>query len=369
MYTTLETVVSHGVYYVLGRGACGMRVMKVAHDGSIVTVNDCGIPFSDDNGWSDRSYYSTIRVVVLHDVIYVLGRGACGIHVYKLVDDAPRLVSECEIAFSDADGWNVEKYYATLRAVPAADCVYVMARGSCGMYVFRICGDSVEKVDVCGIPLSDEYGWYQRKYFATIRAIALHEHVYVIARAAHGVVIYRTVAPGQVQLVNSGDIPFSDDKWWDSAEYYETIRVAANDVSVFVLGRSSCGMVVYQVFGGDVTLVSSCEVEFFDYLGWDSENRYSTIGTAVVDNVLYVYGRDACGIKLYRMDRAAKAGLVSDCLIEFSNAKWWNLVKYYSSIRGLDGVNGVAISGRSTCGVTIYDGVESGKLHTVAECI
>lgn len=370
LYTTLHTVTSNGLYYVLGRGACGMRVMKVGQDGTIITVNDCGIPFSNDNGWSVNSYFSTIRVTVLNDVIYVTGRGNCGLYIYKIVDDTPELVNECEIKFSDENGWNVEKYYSTLRVVAANGELYISARGSCGMYVFKLYEDQIHTVNVCKIPFSDETGWNSTKYYATIRTVTLAGHVYVLARGSQGMVIYRTIAGGEVELVSDGDIDFSDDKWWDSACYYETIRAVADESSsaLYVLGRASCGMVIYRVFEDKVTLISSCQIEFFDFYGWTSVNQYETIGAIVIDKVLYVYGRDACGVKVYRVTDG-EATLVSDCQIEFSNGKWWDLVKYYSSIQGVQGVSGLAISGRSTCGVTIYDRVENGEPHTVAECI
>lgn len=370
LYTTLHTVVSNGLYYVLGRGSCGMRIMKVRQDGTIVTANDCGIPFSDDNGWSVESYYSTIRVTVLNDVIYVVGRGSCGLYIYKIVDDTPELVNECEIAFSDANGWDSKKYYSTLSIVPANGELYLTARGGCGMYMFKLYQDKVEIVNVCKIPFSDESGWHSEKYYSTIRTVTLVGHVYVVGRAAQGMVIYRTVAGGEVELVSDGEIPFSDAKWWDSARYYETIRAVTDEatVSVYVLGRSSCGVVIYRLHDGHVSLVSSCQVEFFDFLGWSSVNRYATMDATVIDQAIYVYARDACGMKVYKVYDGT-ATLVSDCQIEFSNGKWWDLVKYYSSIQGLRGVSGLAISGRSTCGVTIFDHVESGEVHTVAECI
>lgn len=370
LYTTLHTVVSNGLYYVLGRGACGMRVMKVGQDGTIVTVNDCGIPFSNENGWSEKSYFSTIRVTVLNDVIYVIGRGHCGLYIYKIVDDTPELVNECEIKFSDEDGWNVDKYYSTLRVVAANGELYISARGSCGMYMFKLYEDQIHTVNVCKIPFSDETGWDSTKYYATIRTVALAGHVYVLARGSQGMIIYRTIAGGEIELISTGNIDFSDDKWWDSACYYETILAVADESSssLYVMGRASCGMVIYRLFENTISLISSCQVEFFDFYGWSSVNQYGTIGAIVIDKVLYVYGRDACGMKVYSVSDG-EASLVSDCQIEFSNGKWWDLVKYYSSIQGVQGVSGLAISGRSTCGVTIFDGVERGEPRTVAECI
>lgn len=165
----------------------------------------------------------------------------------------------------------------------------------------------------CDIPFSDSLGWNKAEHYSTITSTVLYGQIYVIGRAHCGIVIYRTLPQNKVELVSHCQIPWSNDVGWSSEKYYSTISAAADSNSVWISGRENGGMLVYRVIDKTPYMISSHDIPWTNNGGWDNKNRYSTIGSIVVNNVLYIYGRDACGMTVYEVSGEGIAQPVNIC--------------------------------------------------------
>lgn len=365
-YATIQTLALNNSYYILGRGSCGMHIRKVSQNG-VETVNDCEIPFSDSEGWDKKEYYSTISAVVANGHIYVVGRGSCGMHIWKLVGEKAVNISSCEIPFSDSSGWSDEKHYSTIQVAEANENVYIIGRGSCGMHIYQTWDDEVYEVDKCGIAMSDDNGWAERKYYSTIRTAVVYNEVHIIGRGACGMIIWKVLSEKRVEHVNSCSIPFSDAEGWGEPEFYTTIYAVADDTGIFITGRGECGMHIYKLIDSTTNAVNLCGIQFGDRFGWKRFTYYSSIGAVVANNDLYIYGRGTCGMLVYKLYDGKHAEAVGLCEILLGDRKGWSKLEHFSTVQGIAG-KGLVISARGSCGMFIFEQQDT-SVHTVGKCI
>lgn len=163
---------------VCGRGAAGIICATSAgprfNPSTLWTTQ-----FSDAAGWQQPQYYSTIHLAdINHDgKADICGRGTGG--VYCAMSNGSSFVGGFTLnmpAFSDANGWNVERFYRTIALVDVnhdgnAD---VCGRGGDGIYcALSLSTDSTiaftpatKVVDNFG----DNYGWGSGpEYWATVQ--------------------------------------------------------------------------------------------------------------------------------------------------------------------------------------------------------
>lgn len=355
--STIHVINVKGDYLVVGRSSCGIRIVKAGAGGSEL-MNDCDIPFSDAEGWDQHRYYSTIQVTVVRGELYILGRGKCGMYIYRLVGKTVELMNKCEIPFSDDTEWGDQPYYSTIHTAIANDRLFVAGRGMCGVVIYKLDYKSVMKVSECGVALADREGWLYRRFYATFDTAVSADEVYVIARSFYGMLIYKTIAGNRMKMVSDAEIKFSDAYGWGSSQYFDTIISIEDSYGIFVLGRDSCGMRIFKLIGSDIFTVNECDIKFSDENGWGMKKYYSTIGATVVKNELYIYGRGACGMYVYKFaPGSGNATELSSCKIAFSDENGWDEEKYYSSIHGTAGREGLLISARSSHGLSMYEQV------------
>jgi hypothetical protein len=144
--------------------------------------------FSDANGWNQAQYYSTIQFSDLNNdkKMDLCGRGGAGIYCGLSTGAAFNGPTVWDASFSDANGWNAAKYYATIHMVRDVLC----GRGAAGLY----CSFSDRKSKLRGAYLqssneSDANGWTQPQYYSTI---SLTSDLKLSERGAAG--IYATTA-------------------------------------------------------------------------------------------------------------------------------------------------------------------------------
>lgn len=356
-FSTVQIVTVGDEYFFVGRGVCGLYIYKYS-EGELTAVNSCGIKFADSNGWGDADHYSTIKATAVGGSLYISGRGYCGMHIYKLVGNDVQLISMCEVPFSDSEGWNKPEYYSTIQAGAANGNFYVFGRGKCGIEIYQMWKDNIYLVNKCLIPLSDELGWNRKEYYSTITSVVLYNEVYVIGRSACGIVVYKTLAGKKVMPVNICIIPLADKYGWAKEKYYTTIRAVADDHSVWIVGRGWYGLEVYRLVGSEVTAVNKYGIEWSDPKGWGDLSNYATIGAAVARNVLYIYARANCGMTIYTMREDGSPLHVRDCEPLWADSKGWSSSKYFSTIQGTGG-NGLVLSARGPCGMLAYELNES----------
>lgn len=365
-YSTIQTVNINGDYYVIARGHCGVMIRKYSN-GIITTVSDCDIKFSDQQGWGDEKYYSTIRATAVNGSLYISGRGACGMHIYKLVNDKPKVISLCEIKFADDNGWGEKIYYSTIHTSTANGNLFILGRGSCGMNIYQTWEDKIYVVNICLVPFSDESGWGMEKYDSTINTVSLFDHLYIIGRSSRGIVIYKTLTGKKISLVSVDEIKMSDYWGWDYKTYFSTIYAVAGETSFYIFGRGAYGMIVWRFDGLPLTRISFNAIPFTDSFGWGSPEYYTTIGASVVDEVLYVYGRSSCGMHVYTLTPFGDTKHISRCFPKLDDDGNWNRHEYYSTIQGMTG-NGLVLTVRGPCGISIFE--QSGSsVNKIVDCM
>ena len=137
--------------------------------------------FSNAAGWNQAKYASTIAFVRLRGLPAVCGRGVSEILCFPKFDGQAFFSSTVfytEPSFSDAGGWSEPKHYETLRFVDinrdgSAD---VCGRGTAGIW----CATWNNPQQRFNAPTrwtpqySDGLGWYEEKYFASIRIFDLN---------------------------------------------------------------------------------------------------------------------------------------------------------------------------------------------------
>lgn len=351
-YSTIQTVYLNGEYFFVGRGYCGIAIFK--YSGGVTSlVNQCGIAFADTNGWGEVDHYSTIRATAVGDSLYISGRGHCGMHIYKLVGTEIVPVSMCEVKFSDDEGWNYEKYYSTIQTTSAGGNLFIIGRGSCGIYIYQTWNDKIYEVNKCLIEFSDSYGWGKVEYYSTIKTVVLYGEIYIYGRASRGMLVYKTLADKKIQLVSDGDIAWSDSEGWNHEQYYSTIQAVADSNSIYFVARGYGGMVIQRLVGSTVLPVSSGDIKFSNKAGWGEARYYRTIGAAVVSDVLYIYGRGICGMHIYSVSPDGISTPIQICIPEWSDSYGWNRPQYYSTIQGTVG-DTLTISGRSMYGMRLF---------------
>lgn len=351
-YSTIQVVYMNGDYYFIVRSYCGIGIIKFS-DGVLSLVNNCDIEFNNISGWGRIQYYSTIRATVAGDSLYISGRGACGMHIYKLVGSKPVLISLCEIEFSDELGWDAERYYSTIQTSAANNNLFIIGRGPCGMYIYQTWEDKVYEVNRCVIEFSDERGWFQPEYYSTIKSVVLYGEIYIYGRYIDGLIIYKTLKGKEIALISEREIGWSDASGWNQEQYYSTIQATAANHSIYITARGPHGMIVYQLVSGSVSLFNDDNHHFTDEDGWCNETYYKTIGAKVVSDELYIYGRGPCGMDYFSFASNGSALPIHNCYAEWSDSAGWNKPEYYRTIHGLL-ADGLAIWGRYKDGMYLF---------------
>lgn len=362
-YRTIRTAFVHGEPYVIGRAACGLLIYKYAH-GQVVSVSKCDIEFSDKNGWNTEDHWSTIGATVVNDSLYITGRSDCGMHIYKLVDDKVTTLSICEIDFSNENGWEAREHYETIQTSQANGNLFILGRGECGMHIHQTWKDRVYLVNRCLIPFSNANHWDQHKYYSTITTATVMNHIYVLGRTQCGMVVYKTLTGKTVELVSHCEIPWTDESYkgvseWVSHKYYSTIQAVATNDTVLVFGRNFCGLIVWRVDEKVHKVYGNyfCTIPFSDENGWDQPDHYLTIGATVIDEIVYVYGRNNCGMEVYSFHKShiyEPVNLVRKCSPILPNIAGWNKQEQYFTIQGIAAPTGVILAARSKCGANLY---------------
>ncbi|MFZ5481622.1 MAG: phosphodiester glycosidase family protein [Myxococcota bacterium] len=183
-----------------------------------------GPAWTNAAGWDDVAYWSTIR---LRDVdgdgrADLCGRGPDGI-ACALSDGAGFPVEIAGPALSDDSGWGDHDNYATIRwgDVDADGDADVCARANARVYCWlQDAGAFASRVD--GPELSDASGWSDPRYYTTMRLADVDgdRDDDLCARAAAGMRCW--LAPDFAAQVEGPT--WSDDSGWDEPEYYATIR-------------------------------------------------------------------------------------------------------------------------------------------------
>jgi hypothetical protein len=185
-----------------------------------------GPAWSDDAGWGEVDHWSTIRLADLNGdgMDDVCGRAPAGVECHLSTGDGfgPKVAGP---AWSDASGWGDHANYDALRLADLdgdrrAD---ICARAGAGIRCALWTGESFGSA-FSGPELSDASGWYMPKYYATVRLADVNgdRKADLCARAAAG--FYCWLSDGSGFPTRIDGPAYSDTSGWGAIKYYSTLQ-------------------------------------------------------------------------------------------------------------------------------------------------
>lgn len=196
-------------------------------DGGAFGVPFAGPTWSDDAGWGDLKYFSSVRFADVDGdgKSDACGRGVAGLRCALATGAGfgPEISANW---MKDADGWNLERYHATLRAadVDGDGKVDLCARAAAGLRCYGFEAGAFRQV-LASTALSDADGWnvanrYDTLAFADVNGDGRADPC---ARGADGYGCWPTSAGGTSARETVDE--FSDAQGWDDATYYPSLRL------------------------------------------------------------------------------------------------------------------------------------------------
>ena len=194
-YSTIQSVVVDKNLFLLARSAAGIHIWKFDTESNVWSnATTALLPLSDTNGWSQIAYYSTIQSVVVDKNLFLLARSTAGIHTWKYdtISNVWSNVSNANPHWSDDSGWGQVAYYSTIQSTVVNKDLFLLARSAAGIETWKL--DTVNNVwsnvtTACP-PWSDGSGWNLAAYYSTIQSVVVNNQLFLLARSAAGISAY-----------------------------------------------------------------------------------------------------------------------------------------------------------------------------------
>jgi len=171
-YLTIQTadLDGDGREELLARGAFGMAVFRFVN--SQWTSAALTGPLTDAQGWNQAQYYSTIQTADLDGDgrEELLARGAFGMAVFRFANGSWTPVTLVG-PFTDEQGWDQQQYYSTIQTadIDGDGRDELLGRGASGMAVYRFAFGQWVPIAPTG-PFRDATGWDTPYYYMSIMA-------------------------------------------------------------------------------------------------------------------------------------------------------------------------------------------------------
>ena len=227
-YGTLRTgdVDGDGKMDLCARAAVGMKCWLSSGSGFPTAID--GPAWSDANGWTAPKYWSTIQLVDISGdgKADLCGRASKGIvcHVSTGSGFGPEIEGP---AFSDASGWADQSNYLTMRMADIDDDgkADVCLRANAGVVCHKSTGTGFGP-SIDGPDLSDASGWWQEKYFRTLRLADIDGDgkADLCGRDSERVRCWKSLGTGFSSQIDGP--AWADSVGWGARPYYSTIRAA-----------------------------------------------------------------------------------------------------------------------------------------------
>ena len=276
-----------------------------------------------------------MRVAVARDDLYLLARGNEGVDTWRFdtASSAWSKSSDNLPAWSDASGWNDVSNYSTMRVAVARDDLYLLARGNEGVDTWRFdTASSAWSKSSDNLPAwSDASGWNDVSNYSTMRVAVARDDLYLLARGNEGVDTWRFDTASSAWSKSSDNLPaWSDASGWNDVSNYSTMRVAVARDDLYLLARGNEGVDTWRFDTASSAWSKSSDnlPAWSDASGWNDVSNYSTMRVAVARDDLYLLARGNEGVDTWRFDTASSAwSKSSDNLPAWSDASGWNDVE------------------------------------------
>ena len=252
-YTTLVVANINNDEYadICGRATAGMRCYRKfgPESSPFDSTAIVGPAWSDASGWNEPHYYLTIRALDFNGDGRddLCARSSQGMACYPSTGDGFGAFVEGPI-WRDLSGWQLPQYYDTIRALDfnGDGKDDLCARNSTGMGCHASTGSGFE-ASIAGPAWRDFSGWNLPKYYRTIRALDFNGDGLddLCARSSVSFACYPSTGSGFGGFISGPG--WSDAAEWDQPQYYETILTLDYNGDGFddVCARASTGMLCY----------------------------------------------------------------------------------------------------------------------------
>ncbi|WES63272.1 VCBS repeat-containing protein [Microbacter sp. GSS18] len=339
------------------------------------------LPAWSDTQWGAPEYGTTIHTGDLDGdgLADLAGRGPYGLEANSFDGDLgqwlPIPAGPGPWPFSDADGWEAEQYYATIRIadVDGDGRAEALSRGPKGFEVWSL-DTSRNAWAKEGAPAAFTGAfWDEARYFTTIETADLDGDgdAEVLGRGRDGVEAWDFYAATETWVPLTLLRALSDDNGFKPIPYSSTFQTADvdGDGRDEILCRSKTGVVVYGLAAdGSSWPQEPSLAQFIDADPWDLPSSYETIQTADLDGDgrAEVFGRDKHGIVAYGTDAPSGWEPLRALTGDFGDTDpdhWASSAAYYATIRAadIDGDGQAEILGRGVHGMHVWALTNSGQ--------
>ncbi|WP_053234746.1 VCBS repeat domain-containing M23 family metallopeptidase [Sandaracinus amylolyticus] len=335
------------------RGYGGVRCWRA--NGSGWDAPTAAIPWSDPSGWTDVTNYTTLR---MGDVdgdgrADVCARANAGFLCALATADGFATHTTWRDGISDENGWANPRFYTTIRLadVNGDRRDDLCARDNAGFGCWLSNGTSFD-MRVEGPRWSDASGWGAARHYGSIRMGDVNGDrlADVCARAGAGVECWLSDGNGFPTRVAGPE--WSDALGWGAMRFWSTMRLADfdGDGRADLCARSSTDLRCARSTGTSfepATIVAPLA----DESGWDDLTNYATlrVGDIDADGADDLCVRSNVGIECYAWNRTEFVRVAGPA---WSDESGWSPAKHHQTIRladvngdGLEDVCGRAIAG------------------------
>jgi hypothetical protein len=208
--------------------------------------------FSDANGWaSDPSYWKTIQFPDLNNdgKADVCGRASDGIHCGLSNGTSFDATTRWDQVFTNANAWNsLPGYWSTLRFadVTGDGRPDVCGRGSAGVWCAQNNGSAFTNHALWTTQYSNAFGWNTEKYYATLQLADVNGDgkADICGRGSGGIYCGRSTGTAFADASTLLITDFSDAGGWNNERFYKSIRLVDQDGDgkADVCGRGFAGI-------------------------------------------------------------------------------------------------------------------------------
>ncbi len=233
-YATIQTgdIDGDGAAELLARSSSGIETWEWS--GSDWTkIDSKNPPWSDKEGWEKHRFYSTIQTGDIDGdgKAELLARGVDGMDTYEWTGSSWKFLKSKSPKWSDKEGWGKEPYYSTIQTadINGDGKAELLGRAAKGMDAYSWNGSDWTNLKDNSPAWSDDNGWDKARYYATIQAADINGDgkAELLGRSSAGIDAYSWSGSEWDALTRAQ--PELKDSHWSAAGNYLTIQTGDID--------------------------------------------------------------------------------------------------------------------------------------------
>jgi hypothetical protein len=332
-----------GLGDICARSGTGWRCALTGETQSGTVVTGPDPELSDELGWNHPSHYGTIHMADINgdSLADICARGNSGIRCWFSTGDGFDSGVVTGPEWSDAEGWDDEKYYSTIRMLDlnGDGLADICGRGAAGIECALANGSGFDPVFVTAI-CTDAGGWDSPRFFGTLRSGDFNGDGFqdLCARAAKGVLCWPGAGDKFGDVVDGP--AWSDENGFGEMRYWATLRLKDLNLDglddLCIRGPDGIACALSDGAGFPDLIVGP---ELGDSNGWHDQTNYLPIrfGDINGDGLMDVCARADAGYLCWPSTGDGFGPQIDGPAMSDENE--WFAARQYNSIRLAD-VNG-----------------------------